>query len=494
MKVQFLIASLLICVSALGQASTKHWREQLKASEQARLKRDYQKQREILEGVASEAEQLGPISSGLTSAYLAEAYRRLGMDEQAIALINAQLQKIGPNPKDLNLQFARAAMLMIQGYLDYKAQRFDSGLVAAEESKKGFENIFGKFSPELFWSHLLIGDVHSASTNYVEAEKSFKNALKLAEAQNYEVGGAWSGYEEVIASYRMAPPELGILLSAGRLSDLYRRQEKYKEAENYAKKSLRDAETTYGKKGAWVLHPLHDLALAELGLGKRKEFERDCERLAEIASKSKGFDLWVTTPLWKKFQLELDEKKDPSARTTADKIVAVYANQSFAAGALGRRAVAAATSTNGIDWAQLKVTQEVFGSAMISRFQEAPLKVGEFYMEFAKAALNGGPTDVALAAYEGFARTQDTATDKGPLISVLGKIEEIRLAAKEMPQAMQARKMMTAMLREKYGEDSRVADSLEQEAAHLKAAGDEKAASEAIAQANEIRKKALLKN
>lgn len=499
MKAVHLLLTLLFGASVVSTslaASYPHWRESVKAAEQARLKRDFQKQREILEGAAAEATELGPVTSARNSSILVETYIELRMFNEAKTLVDAELLKIGATPKDVNLRLARALLLYNSSRIEMSAKRFDTALQAANEATEIIEALLGKFHPEMFRMHMLIGWVHAESKNYLAAEKSFKTALKLAEAQNYVIGSEWSGSDEFTAVYRVKPPADGVVTAATALGDLYIEQNNFKEAEKFAKKALKDTEAVYGKKSPMILVPLDTVANVELKLGKRKEFERDCDRLFELASKSKGFDYWVANALWSRFGVELDENKNTSAVESARRIVVVYANQNFNSALLGKRALKDAVGTNATDWARLKTTMDIFGSALGVQFAAEPLKVGAFYMEFAKVANEGGPSDVALAAYEGFIKTQDTAPDKGALISVYSKIEEIRIASRDTARALETRRKVTALLRQKFGDDSRVADSLENEAAHLKTLGDEKGAAEAQAQAqaNEVRKKALLKN
>ena len=57
-----------------ADASYKHWRGSLKAAEQARLKRDFDTMRQILEASAPEAQQLGSLSSAQNAFWLAIAY------------------------------------------------------------------------------------------------------------------------------------------------------------------------------------------------------------------------------------------------------------------------------------------------------------------------------------------------------------------------------------------------------------------------------------
>ena len=92
MNKRFLAAAILTVLATIGapsfaaDASYKHWRGSLKAAEQARLKRDFETMRQILEASAPEAQQLGPLSSAQNSFWLTVAYMQLHMDHEALQI------------------------------------------------------------------------------------------------------------------------------------------------------------------------------------------------------------------------------------------------------------------------------------------------------------------------------------------------------------------------------------------------------------------------
>src|SRR4051812_21948133 len=78
-----ILTTVLIAIFALAwplraaDPSYKHWRNSMKAAEDARYKREFDKMREILEGVAPEAQKLGPASSAENTFWLTFAYQQL---------------------------------------------------------------------------------------------------------------------------------------------------------------------------------------------------------------------------------------------------------------------------------------------------------------------------------------------------------------------------------------------------------------------------------
>src|SRR5690348_10383871 len=88
------IFALMAAPMRAADASYKHWRSSLKAAEQARLKRDFDTMRQILEGSAAEAQQLGPLSSAQNAVWLTVAYMQLHMDHEALQTFDKEIERI----------------------------------------------------------------------------------------------------------------------------------------------------------------------------------------------------------------------------------------------------------------------------------------------------------------------------------------------------------------------------------------------------------------
>src|SRR5438067_6499511 len=97
------LVALFVSIAPLraADASYKHWRNSMKAAEDARFKRDFQKMREILEASAPEAQKLGSLSSAENAVWLTFAYQHLDLDDLALQTFNSELERIGPKPTAL---------------------------------------------------------------------------------------------------------------------------------------------------------------------------------------------------------------------------------------------------------------------------------------------------------------------------------------------------------------------------------------------------------
>src|SRR6185295_4081124 len=117
--------------SCAADASYKQWRTSLKAAEQARYRRDFDSMRQILEASAPVAQQLGPLSSAENAIWLAIAYSQLNMQTEALNVYNAELERIGPKPTALKVQFIRGMLLTQRSDLYFRLREFDKALDSA---------------------------------------------------------------------------------------------------------------------------------------------------------------------------------------------------------------------------------------------------------------------------------------------------------------------------------------------------------------------------
>lgn len=474
-----------------GEASTRHWRAQMKLAQEAQSKRDFQRARTILEGVAAEASELGPLTSAENSAILADVYSDLNMREEALQTVEGELAKIDANPTEEKLQIIRGILLAIRSTHLMESGRYDDALKSADDGRAVLEKVAGKYHPELFRLNIITGNIHFRQRNYIEAEKSFRAALKMAESQSFVVQTRWSGFEESTGMYRVRPPADGVVRSASALSDVYFVQGNFKEAESTARKALKSAEAIYGKKSPMVIMPLNRVAMSELKQGKRKEFERDTDRSYEIASKARGFEPWVVEPLWNRLDAELAENNETAAAQTARRITSVFAVNNFDTGPLAQRALEIASTNEPPNWARIRQVQDLFSGAIAAEFGTDVQKAGPVYLQFGKFANDHGQTDLATTAFEELVKTQRNATNKILLISALSKLSETRLSQNKVEEALALRRQITEALRQQYGSDARVADSMDEEAALFKKLGQEQGASELKAKAAEVRTKAF---
>lgn len=162
-----------------AELSFKEWRNQMKAAEQARYVRNFQKMREILEGTAAGAQKLGSLSSAENAYWLAVAYRNLNMHAEAIETFDKELERIGPKPTALKLQILRGLILNERSIIEFRMKDYDKAMSSAVEARSVLENAAGKYHPELFNVHRTIGAIYALQKNYPEAEKALKTALKL---------------------------------------------------------------------------------------------------------------------------------------------------------------------------------------------------------------------------------------------------------------------------------------------------------------------------
>src|SRR5688572_18460997 len=307
-----IIAALFLIVTAIipslfaADGSYKAWRNSMKAAEQARYERDFQKMREILEGSAANAQKHGPLSSAENAFWLVIAYRNLGLFEPAIETFNKELERIGPKPTALKLQVIRGLLLTYRGLLYFDMRDFDKAMDSAVEGKGALEDAAGKFHPELFEAHAIIGRIYTMRNNYAEAEKSMKTALKLAQVK------PTGAYRETIGDYPTVSFYVGnaaphrVILAATDLGALYLKQEKYEEADEAFTTAYKSAKASYPKDSVMRLIPLRNLAEIDLKRGRVKEFNKRVDEVYEVVSKTPGLQPQNLTPLWMKLSLDAD--------------------------------------------------------------------------------------------------------------------------------------------------------------------------------------------
>jgi hypothetical protein len=89
--------------------------------------------------------------------------------------------------------------------------------------------------------------------------------------------------------------------------------------------------------------------------------------------------------------------------------------------------------------------------------------------------------------------SQQNSKEKALLIGVFGKIAEAKMAAGKKTDALKYYHQVSVAMREKYGDDMRVAAAMDAEAAVMKDVGQEQAAKDLQAEAMKLRNKIVFK-
>jgi hypothetical protein len=113
------------------------------------------------------------------------------------------------------------------------------------------------------------------------------------------------------------------------------------------------------------------------------------------------------------------------------------------------------------------------------------------YVEIAKFSETHDKAELAVSMFEEALKSQQNAKDKGLLIGLLGKMAEGKIAAGKKAEALPLYHQVRVAMREKYGNDMRVADAMDVEASLMKELGDEESAKRLRAEAMGVRKKVL---
>jgi hypothetical protein len=481
-----------------ASASYKHWLANMKAADQARTKRDFQKMREILEGSVEEARQIGPLSSGDTAYALSGALLELKDYQEGLDVLNGELERIGPKPGTAKLQVIRGLLLDARSEFYLIIGDYDNALTSGKEAKAILEDIAGKYHSQLFALHERIAKILRAKNNLAEAEKEYLSALKLAEGRDVRAQTEWSGSEQEVVWYRSPPLSQGIVRVCSELGELYISEQKYSDAEALFKKAIKTAEAAYGKTAPILVLPLEGMARVDRKMGRRKELEKDADRVCEVATKTPGLamwwidPLWVANPIWFEFELEFAEN-NPNTAQTARKITKVFEAQSFDPRSFARRALAMAVTNDQVDWKKADALRAIATKASADQWSASSVKHGQTLIEIASFATQFNNQPMATAAYEELANAQRSAPDKTLLISALAKIAEGKIADNKKADALPLYHEVTTAMRQKYGEDSRTATAMEKEAALMRELGNEAGAKELETEAREVQKRAILK-
>jgi hypothetical protein len=490
----FLFASVVsfLCATPIhAAASYKQWRNSLKAAKDALTKRDFEKAQQILEASSADAAELGPESFAENSFTLGRAYIEMSKLNEAVQAVNPALEKIGPNPRKAELQLWRGVLLSIKSWAAYEAKNYDQALADAEASRGLIEGVAGKYHPELSILHAVIAMIYDTRKDYAKAEAAYKAALKLAESRRTVVAQEFGGPEQQTVIYQSGESIVGVLFNRVSLGNLYVKQARYAEAETLLNKALKAAEQDYGKKSKPLVIPLAARARLYQQTNRRKEFDADTQRIYDLAMSGPGLRPYTIYPLWLKLDWDLKEKN--GGNQSAQQLMNVYAVQNYDTKSMGQDAMELAVKGGTTDWARATEIQEVMRTAALSKFANDPARSGPLLVEFGLAAESARQTNLARLNFETLLKTQEKAADKNLYIASAGKLADINIAENKPNEALPLLQKVTAALREKYGDDSRVANAMDKEAALLKQLGQSQAASDLEAKANQVRTKAMIK-
>ena len=487
-----IVLAACVIIPTDAAASYKQWRSSIKAAQEARVKRDFDKARSILEGMADDAAALGPASGAENAAALAEVLFEAGDYDGTIQVIDPALQKIGPSPTTKPLKVWRGLLLLEKASTIYQLRRYDEALVIAEESRDVLEYAAGKFHPALSILHAMIAKMYETKREYAKAEVSYKAALKLAESHQTVVVSEFTGPEETFYQYRSPDFAAGVLVNQVALGNLYQLQERYKEAEELYNKGLKSAERDYGKKGQATVIPLAARAQLFLKTNRRKNFEEDTQRIYEVAAKGPGIKPFAIYPLWLKLETEAKENNTLAVSQTAQKLATVFEVQNYNPKVMAEAAQDAATTGNKVDWSRAAQIQEAIRDAALAKFKD-PARTAPILIEFALSAEAAQQTNLARAHYRAILQTTERASDKALYIAAAGKLADLAIAENKPADALPFYQKVSAGLREKYGDDSRVANAMDREAELLKQLGRTEEGAELAKKANAVRAKAMLK-
>jgi tetratricopeptide (TPR) repeat protein len=467
-----------------ADGSYKEWRNQMKAAEQAKFARDFHKMREILEASAPEARKHGPVSSAWNSLWLAVAYSRLGMNAQAIDTFNKELERIGPEPKALKVQVLRGLILNDRSLLQFEMKEYDKAMSSALEAKGVLESAAGKYHPVLFNVYQTIGAIHALQKNNAEAEKALKQALKLAQVITP------GGFDDIDFVDSAAAPHR-IIRGATTLGAFYHSQGKLEEAEEAYQTALKSAQAAYSKDSVMRLLPLCNLAEVELKRGRTQDFNKHVDQTYDVVSKTQGLEPATLKPLWLKVQFEADQGNAKGVVEALKKLEKVFEVQSYDYADMPGEVMALATENSAANRKRAETLEKGLKDlAEMYRAKDAG-KSGVIYVELGKFAEKQGKTELAASMFEDALKSQQNAKDKALLIGLLGKMAEGKVAAGKKAEALPLYHQVSVAMREKYGNDMRVADAMDVEAALMKELGDEAGANRVKAEAMGVRKKVI---
>jgi tetratricopeptide (TPR) repeat protein len=483
------IASLLLTVGASAHAASfKEWRNSIKAANDARLKGDFQKARQILETAGPDASRHGPDSFAENSSLLATVLIDTSESGQALQVINAALQRMG-NPSKRESTLWKGILFAMRGLALKELKDYDNALANAESARLFIGAAAGQMHPELSNVHFLIGEIARAKKEYVKAEAAYRAGLDIAETRQSrtEYKGGW--YTRYISDYSSS----GILLNTSGLGLVCTLQKRDKDAEEYFNKGLKFAEKEYGPDHPALVIPLSGRAALFFKAKRRADFEKDTERIYRFGQKGPGIKHEAVFPLWLKFQWELDEDNRLAAAETADRIAAVFAVQNYGTKSMALDAIKTAAQGDNMSRTRAVLAQEMIRKAALKKFADTPEMVGPLLAEFALDAERAKEIGLARFNYELLLKLQETARDTTLYTATAEKIAETWIAQNKPAEALPYLQKVTARLRDKYGDDSRVAFAMQEEAALLKKMGQADAAREIEARAGAIHAKVMLK-
>jgi len=476
-------------ITSAEAASYKEWRKSIKAAHEARGKGDLQTAREILEGASADAARQGPDTFAENSIVLADVLLRSHQPGEALRVINGALEKMGnPSRKDSTLW--KGLLFSSRATIEKELNDLNAAYADAEAARRFLVAGAGmdKLHPELANVHWLIGEIAMARKDFVKAEDEFRNGLRISELRPTRRSDDVGRELRSVGDYSSS----AVLLNHTSLGNVCVLQNKNREAEDHYNDALKFAQKEYGKNSEAAVVPLAGRATLYYQIKRQADFEADTQRIYEFTQKPKPIDAKYIKPIWLKFGAELSDTNRQAATETAEKIVTVFAIQNYGTKMLATEALRAAKGEKN-DRARVPLTMEMMRKAAEKKFGGTPSAMTALLAEFALDAERAKEIGLARYYYDLILKIQEI--DREPLLyaATADKIADILIAQKQPADALPYLQKVTAKLREKYGNDSRVAFAMDREAAVLKDLGQTDAAKELQAKASAIHAKALLK-
>jgi len=164
---------------------------------------------------------------------LSEQYRELGLYDKSSEKAKEGL-KIAQSLPEMQENEQKVFAYLQLGKISYAEEKYKQSLEYCNQSIQTIEQLRKQNSKEnldyfLIACHFVMGDTYTNLKNYIEAEKSYKNALNIIEATNYNKNNTLSA--SIYISYALVMVKTG----------------QYKEAYEYINKAKKmSADTNYG--------------------------------------------------------------------------------------------------------------------------------------------------------------------------------------------------------------------------------------------------------
>jgi len=484
-----LLIAFCFFIPSAEAASYKEWRKWIHAAHDARSKGELEKARKILETASADAAQHGPDTFAENSIILAEVLIRSNQPEEALKVSNVALERMR-NPSRRDSSIWKGLLLASRASAEKELKDYVSAARDAELARRfvaagaGMDNLH----PEAANIHWLIGEIALAQKDYAKAADAFRNGLNIAQLRPTRRADEVGRELRTVGDYSSS----AVLLNQTGLGNVSILQNKTREAEDHFNEALKFAQKEYGKNSEAVVVPLAGRAELYHQTKRRTDFEKDTQRILELAQGPKPIDEQYLKPVWLKFRTELDETNRQAASETVDQIVNVFAVQNYGTRILGRQALQAAKGEKE-DRSQTALTMEMLRKSAEKKFENRQGAMSSLLTEFALDAERSKEIGLARYYYDLVLKLPEIEKEPALYAATADRVADILISQKQPAEALPYLQKVTVKLKEKFGDDSRVAFAMDREAALLKELGKADAAKEVQAKASAIHAKALLK-